>query len=328
MTGYYLMHRGWMENPALGGRREPFCRRAAWAWMIEEAKWRDEPENVAGKTVVIKRGQFCHSVRFMADAWGWDEKKVRRFLSRLQDDAMIACGTVRGQSIVTLCKYEDYQVQPRGAAAATTEPAPHQRRDDAANLNTGNSGNKESSTPAVHEESGPAAAAKPVDPIQDAAVAIRKRFLSLRSELWPQESRWPAPNMTLDTIAAQWLRDGTPAELALEVVERQMRRRAEAGRPSANSLTLFADDVTNETVSLRSAAAGPKSRPTASAQPAQQQVGPVDRERDIWVARMANWRKDRVWRSVVAGPPPGEPGCKVPPDLLEPGDEDPRPTLQ
>ena len=37
--GYYRMARGWLGHPVLQG--EPYDRRSAWAWLIEEAKWQE-----------------------------------------------------------------------------------------------------------------------------------------------------------------------------------------------------------------------------------------------------------------------------------------------
>ena len=33
VSGFYLMHRDWMDHPALGGAREPHNRRSAWCWI-------------------------------------------------------------------------------------------------------------------------------------------------------------------------------------------------------------------------------------------------------------------------------------------------------
>ena len=49
------MHRGWMDNPVLAWGRDPFCRRAAWVWRIEEAAWADRRVSLGGKTVTIHR---------------------------------------------------------------------------------------------------------------------------------------------------------------------------------------------------------------------------------------------------------------------------------
>ena len=107
MTGFYCMHRGWLDHPVLQG--ESYDRRSAWAWLIEEAKWQDRRCEIVGRIVGLKRGQLSHSTRFMAKAWGWSEARVRRFLTRLKTDAMIDAETDAGQYLVTIRNYEKYQ---------------------------------------------------------------------------------------------------------------------------------------------------------------------------------------------------------------------------
>jgi hypothetical protein len=109
MSGFYLMHRGWMDNPALGGAREPYCRRAAWAWLIENACWQDGKVDAGGKTVSLKRGQLCYSVRYLAEAWSWSASAVQRYIERLKTDTMIDTASDTGRLIITICNYEVYQ---------------------------------------------------------------------------------------------------------------------------------------------------------------------------------------------------------------------------
>ena len=57
----------------------------------------------------LERGQLSHSLRFMADKFGWTVKRVRTFLDRLENDSQT--GTQKGiaQNIITICNYELYQ---------------------------------------------------------------------------------------------------------------------------------------------------------------------------------------------------------------------------
>ena len=79
--GYYQMHRGWLDHHTLQG--EPFDRRSAWCWLVEEAQWQGRRCQIGGQFVELKRGQLSHSTRFMARAWGWSEARVRRFAAVL-----------------------------------------------------------------------------------------------------------------------------------------------------------------------------------------------------------------------------------------------------
>jgi len=112
------MHRGWMDNPALGGRREPLCRRAAWVWLIEEAAWQPCRVSIGGRTVTLTRGQISHSLRFLANAWRWSLAAVQRFIKRLKADTMIDTATDTGILVITICNYDRYQ----SSAQATDTP--------------------------------------------------------------------------------------------------------------------------------------------------------------------------------------------------------------
>lgn len=122
------MHRGWLDSPVLNGAREPYCRRAAWAWMVEEARWRDGPETVGGKRIQLRRGQFSHSLRYLAKAWKWDDAKVRRFLDALSTNKMIDAHTDAGQTVITICKYDEYQTNADSADAGNDAEATQPRR--------------------------------------------------------------------------------------------------------------------------------------------------------------------------------------------------------
>ncbi|WP_395454729.1 hypothetical protein ACHMW5_13585 [Azospirillum melinis] len=122
MAGYYRMHRGWMDHPALGGSKEPFCRRAAWAWLIENALFADAKIDVGGQTVSLKRGQMCFAYRYLSEAWGWPLAGVQRFVSRLETDKMVIRATINGRMVLTVCNYDKYQVQFRADDTASDTP--------------------------------------------------------------------------------------------------------------------------------------------------------------------------------------------------------------
>lgn len=143
-VGFYLMHRGWQDSPIFG--RETYSRRDAWVWMIEEAGFVDRAVSIAGKTIHLKRGQFSSSLRFMAKAWDWDEAKVRRFLARAQKEKMIDAATDAGQTVITICNYDEFQLREKAPDAPSDAGVTQQRRGTDANYNKGNKG-KESPVP-------------------------------------------------------------------------------------------------------------------------------------------------------------------------------------
>jgi hypothetical protein len=127
------MHRGWQDKPIF--QREAFSRRDAWVWLIEHAAFRPTEVSVGRGVVSVGRGQLCYSLRYMAKAWGWDDARVRRFLSRATDCAMIACVADAGQTLITICNYESYQDFKRVGDAPTDAGATQARRSGDANKN-------------------------------------------------------------------------------------------------------------------------------------------------------------------------------------------------
>jgi hypothetical protein len=89
--------------------REPLSRREAWIWLISAAVWKARAVFVDGKRVELGRGQLAHSVRFLADQWHWPKSNVSRFLEALKTETMIETQSGTGITIITVCKYDEYQ---------------------------------------------------------------------------------------------------------------------------------------------------------------------------------------------------------------------------
>lgn len=88
---------------------QPYTEREAFMWMVMEASWKDRVKRVGVAVVELKRGQLAASVRFMADAWGWEKSTVDRFLKRLEKRDMIGTDIGTGINVITIRKYNDYQ---------------------------------------------------------------------------------------------------------------------------------------------------------------------------------------------------------------------------
>lgn len=110
--------------------------------MIAEAKWKPQEKRVGTAVVHLDRGQLAHSTRFMCDVWKWSHSKARRFLERLENRHMIERKTDTGVSVVTICKYSEYQISTeRTGTAPAQQPAQH-RHSTGTNYNKGNKDNK------------------------------------------------------------------------------------------------------------------------------------------------------------------------------------------
>lgn len=142
MAGYYRMYRGWQDNAVF--RNEAFSRRDAFVWLIENASFKPARVHAPLGEVNLQRGQLCHSLRFMAKAWKWDEAKVRRFLSSLQTAKIIDAANDAGQKLITICNYDKYQASSDDSDAANDAASTQHRRGGDAKNKEGNKGIKES----------------------------------------------------------------------------------------------------------------------------------------------------------------------------------------
>jgi hypothetical protein len=118
------MARGWLDHE-LFDNDDVYCKRVAWAWLIEHALWRPKTIAVRGTPVRLERGQVCYSLSYIAEAWGWTVSKVRSFFAALVKRHMIGithCTGLRtARCVVTLCNYEHNR--PAGGRAA--QPTAH-----------------------------------------------------------------------------------------------------------------------------------------------------------------------------------------------------------
>lgn len=109
---------------------EPFTEREAFVWMIMEASWKPREKRVGSATVFLERGQLSHSIRFLAEAWGWKRNKTHRFITRLKNRDMIGTESGTGVLVITIRKYDEFQA-PNGSEGTGKKPKRGQRGDSA-----------------------------------------------------------------------------------------------------------------------------------------------------------------------------------------------------
>ena len=97
---------------------EPFSKGQAWVDLIMLARWKDEKKLHRDKLVVRKRGEVNCSMRWLAERWQWDRRKVKRFLSLLESDGMITVECTTNDTTITIENYSVYQ--DRQTADGTT----------------------------------------------------------------------------------------------------------------------------------------------------------------------------------------------------------------
>jgi hypothetical protein len=99
-----------MDNPAFV--RGPFSRRAAWAWLVEQAAWRDGLTRPRPPRIVVPRGAVAASAREIATCWEWTSNKVRNFIRTLERADMLRVeGGPDALLIVHVVNYANHAVE-------------------------------------------------------------------------------------------------------------------------------------------------------------------------------------------------------------------------
>lgn len=145
--GFYLLHRGWMDDPDLQDRSpEPFTKREAWIWMVENAAFKQTRARAGLVLIDLERGQLTTSLRLLGKEWRWDHLKVRRFLDKLVVAGKIevcrASETANetGQTVITVCNYNEFQNGYGLTKTATETPVKQQRNSDETPIKEGKEG--------------------------------------------------------------------------------------------------------------------------------------------------------------------------------------------
>lgn len=184
------MYRGWQNHPAF--KKEPFTEREAWEWIISAAAFEPHTINLNGTPVNLERGQLSHSIRFMADIWGWNSSRVERFLKKLKKWDMIVAESGTGQNVITVCKYRAYQDKKRQSGTAAGQQSGQQRDSSGTN-------NKES---------------KESKEIDDVVRGGKKEFVVVGKQIakltgWDKDPNWFGNYSRIE----MWLKSGWSPEL-------------------------------------------------------------------------------------------------------------------
>lgn len=105
--GWASIHRSVQENFLWDDK--PFAKGQAWIDLILLANHEDTKQLYQGKIVEFKRGTVNRSILSLAERWGWDRKKVRRFLKILELEKMATINATRHRTTITLVNYDFYQ---------------------------------------------------------------------------------------------------------------------------------------------------------------------------------------------------------------------------
>lgn len=283
--GVFAVDRGIFEHHVFNDG-QPFSRREAWLWLLAEAAWKGRIKAVPGSGIRLSRGQLSHSIRFMASAWNWDKARVERFLGRLKTETMIETHIETGQTVITICKYDDYQrvsLPAKTPSETAGETATRQGRDKLGDIQAIQEGIL--SEPAVHDTSKPTRTRKvyPED-FEAAWLAYPNRTGMSKAEALPPWTKLSIEDRAkvLPSIAGYIGHLKTKPDLETIHFCRYLSKRRFEAFPAQ---VLIEDEPT-------------------------------------WRRRLIYARDQQIWSTAKLGPMPGRPGCRVPPELLLPGDGD------
>ncbi|MCP4100377.1 MAG: hypothetical protein GY750_02960, partial [Lentisphaerae bacterium] len=95
----------------------------AWIDLLMCAAYTDTEVFIRQSLIKLKRGQQARAESGLAKNWGWSRNKTRRFLKVLVEKGMIIQQTNSLTSIITICKYDAYQIVKTSSDTAddTTE---------------------------------------------------------------------------------------------------------------------------------------------------------------------------------------------------------------
>lgn len=107
MQGYIKLHRELLEHDLW--LDEKFTKGQAWVDLLLMANHKDKKVLFDSKWVVIKRGSLITSIHKLAERWKWSVNTVKKFLTILEDDEMIAKNSTNRCTLIDIVNYAKYQ---------------------------------------------------------------------------------------------------------------------------------------------------------------------------------------------------------------------------
>lgn len=107
-SGVFAVSRSIWSHEALFDD-QPYSKREAWIWLISAAAWKPIKLGFAGRVIALERGEFCFSIRFLAEKWQWTKAKVEWFLNTLKKHDMLQDRKHANCSVYKVNNYNRYQ---------------------------------------------------------------------------------------------------------------------------------------------------------------------------------------------------------------------------
>ena len=118
--GYIKLDRKIMESFLWTDK--PFAYGQAWVDLLMLANWKELKELYNGALVQRRPGEIACSIEWLAKRWGWNRKKVMKFLDILESDEMVTQNRTTKGTTITVLNWAKYQTDgtTKGTANGTT----------------------------------------------------------------------------------------------------------------------------------------------------------------------------------------------------------------
>ncbi len=95
-------------NGFLWNEERVYSKAEAWLDLIQMARFEAKKEMINNRVIEVQRGELPASNRFLQLRWNWSNSKVSNFVKTLVQQGMITSQNDRGITIISLCKYDEY----------------------------------------------------------------------------------------------------------------------------------------------------------------------------------------------------------------------------
>lgn len=121
--GFVKIHRD-IQNHWLWTDK-PFARGQAWIDLLVMTNYAEGDILSKGNLVHLERGQVFRSIGYLSERWGWNKKKVRKFLEVLERDKMVTTKGLANGTLITIENYARWNDEGSVEGSAEVTPRGH-----------------------------------------------------------------------------------------------------------------------------------------------------------------------------------------------------------
>ena len=107
MHGYIKLHRQIIDHWLWSDK--PYSNGQAWMDLVMLANHKLKKIHLKGSLITVQRGQLAWSMVALGARWGWNDKRVARFLKLLESDEQVSRSSGRITSVITITNYDQFQ---------------------------------------------------------------------------------------------------------------------------------------------------------------------------------------------------------------------------